>query len=152
MIWEALYEYNILEKNVFLRKIIIYWFFFYLFPCPCSQFCSRWFSHYIRFRPVLAFCGGICCTTFVPPKMTCNLESACISRTWSGSKSSTGSCRTKQNLSINNKRITQFAEIGRGQSLLNSLYLYFCLHNYVFSRIQELSLFKWELAPESDMI
>lgn len=49
---------------------------------------------YVHFSPVLAFWGGMCCTTFVPPNMMCRRESVCMSKTCSGLRSSTGSCRT----------------------------------------------------------
>lgn len=46
---------------------------------------------HLRFRPVVAFCGGMCCTTLVPPKMTWSRESACRSSTRVGLRSSMGS-------------------------------------------------------------
>lgn len=58
--------------------------------CPLQGNLCR----YIRFSPVLAFWGGMCCTTFVPPNMMCNRESVCMSKMCSGLRSSTGSCRT----------------------------------------------------------
>lgn len=48
-------------------------------------------SRHLRFRPVVAFCGGMCCTTLVPPKITWSRESACRSSTRSGLRSSMGS-------------------------------------------------------------
>lgn len=46
---------------------------------------------HLRFRPVVAFCGGMCCTTLVPPKITWSRESVCRSSTRSGLRSSMGS-------------------------------------------------------------
>lgn len=55
---------------------------------------------YVRFSPVLAFWGGMCCTTFVPPNMMCRRESVCMSKTCSGLRSSTGSCGTTRSSQI----------------------------------------------------